>query len=452
MDDRIAETAKYLIENGVEVYEVGGSLRDSLLGRIPSDFDYAVSSWPQVTREILGKFCLQRNDASVYAVGEEYGTIGMAFSDGLKLEFTTFRGEVYPTDSRKPNVIFGTRLIDDLARRDFTINAMARDPVTGKIIDPFGGRNHLKDGILACVGNDLERFDEDPLRMLRVVRFSCQLKFTPAVSMFRPERLSIISRERIRDELSKILLSEQPDRGIKLLLSFRLMKYTIPEILELDGLEQGHHHIEDALGHTISVLRHVCKEDFGQDNLILRLAALLHDIGKPQAYTKDSTGEHFYDHDEIGERRAIDILRGLKFEEETVGRVSNLVRRHMEPVIMAAQGGLSARNASRLIRRMNTPNHYDIQLLLALATGDLASSASPRTESIDELKRLVTDCERKLPNQESPITGNEIMERLNIKPSKLVGEIKEYLVDYIVEHGNCSKEDLILEAKNKFGL
>lgn len=187
-------------------------------------------------------------------------------------------------------MIFGTSLLDDLARRDFTINAMARDPVTGKIIDPFGGRGHIVDGIVACVGNDFERFDEDPLRMLRAVRFACRLKFTLQVSILQPERLSIISKERIKDELSKILLSEQPDRGIKMLLSCGLMKYVIPETLELDGLKQGHHHIEDALGHTISVLKNVCKYDFGEDNLILRLSALLHDIGKPDACTKDDRG------------------------------------------------------------------------------------------------------------------------------------------------------------------
>ncbi len=451
MDNRITDTAKYLIGNGIEVYEVGGSVRDSLLGRVPSDFDFAVSSLPSLTKEILGRFCLSSEDASVYTVGEEYGTIGMAFSDGMKLEFTTFRGEVYPTDSRKPQVNFGTSLLDDLARRDFTINAIARDPASGKIIDPFDGRLHLADGIVACVGNDIERFDEDPLRMLRAIRFGCQLKFAVRVSMLRPQRLSIISNERIRDELGKILLSEQPDRGVKMLLSFGLMKYIIPEILELEGLEQGQYHVEDAMGHTISVLKSVSAIDFGEDNLILRLAALLHDIGKPESRTRDEGGIHFYGHDEIGAKKAIEILRRLKFEEDLVDRVSNLVRRHMEPVIMSNQGGLNHRSTSRLIRRMATANHNDIQLLLALVAGDVASSALPRAGFIDELKRLVFECEKILPRQESPVSGDEIMQALNIPPSKLVGEIKEFLIDYVVEHGNCSKEGLISEAKEKFG-
>ncbi len=431
---------------------MGGSVRDSLLGKAPTDYDFAVSSLPGLTKEILRQFCLACEGASVYTVGEEYGTIGMAFSDGQKLEFTTFRGEVYPTDSRKPKVVFGTTLLDDLARRDFTINAMARDPLSGSIIDPFGGQDHLAQKIIACVGSDAERFDEDPLRMLRAIRFGCLLQFNIKVTMPRPDRLAIISPERIREELCKILLSDQPDRGLKLLLSFGLMKYVLPELLQLRGLNQGQNHVEDALEHTISVLRQAAAYDLGEDNLILRLGTLLHDIGKSESVSHDESGIHFYNHEEIGEGKSLQILRRLKFEEGIISRVANLVRRHMEPVAMSTPGGLNARTVSRLMRRMATPNHYDIQLLVALASSDIAVSAFPKPGFIESLRKLVAECEQKLPRQASPVSGEEIMQALNIPPSRLVGEIKEYLVDYVIEHGQCSPEVLLKEAKKKFGL
>ena len=424
---------------GHEIYEVGGSVRDELLGRIPSDFDFAVSSLPDETLRILDKFCSENTGYAVYSIGKEYGTIGLVDKNGIKMEFTTYRGEVYPTNSRKPNVVFGNSIVEDLARRDFTINAIARDATSGEYLDPFDGEGDINRKVIKCVGSD-DRLDEDPLRMLRAYRFGAQLGFAVEVEIKHPERLKIISAERIRDELNKILLSENATIGIAYLYHTKLIDYIIPELLELVDLEQGHSHIHDAFNHTLSVLARACGYDVGEDKLILRLAALLHDIGKKAAHTVTATGPHFYGHHNLSFEIAGTILRRLKYDGDTIERVTNLVHMHMEPIMMLTSGSLNKRSVSRLIRRMNATKHDDMELLLKLSTCDVGSTARPRVEFIDEMRRLVKECQEVLPEQKSPLTGYEIMLILNIKPGTLIGDIKDFLIEQVIE-GNVKAED-----------
>ncbi len=278
--ETIRKIATAFVAAGFEIYEVGGSVRDSLLNRVPVDFDLTTSARPDMTESILRGLDI----GSVYTIGKEYGTVGVA-GQGFSVEITTFRGEVYPADSRKPTVVFGNSLRDDLSRRDFTIGAIARNPLDGTLVDPFGGMADLKTGTVRLVGG-VERFAEDPLRMMRAVRIAVQLEFALDVQMPDPGRLAIISNERICAELQKILLSPAPQRGIGLLRTFGLMPFVIPEMVSLYDVEQGIHHYTDAYRHTLEVVERAGKYE-GADKIVLMFAALLHDIGKPQNRTVD---------------------------------------------------------------------------------------------------------------------------------------------------------------------
>jgi poly(A) polymerase len=421
----VRKIAQEFNSHGFQLYEVGGHVRDTLLERKFDDIDLTTDALPEISKAILEKF------GSVYTVGMAYGTVGLAL-EGLKIEVTTFRGEVYPTDSRKPNVVFGYHLAEDLARRDFTINAIAYSPIEDRYEDPYAGIADIVNKIIRCVGSE-DRLEEDPLRMLRAIRFACQLDFEMRVNMNHPSRLAIISKERIREELSKILLSPDPVRGVRLLISTGLMPYIIPEFMALLDLKQGKYHMKDAYEHTLSVLDRATKYDFGQDTLILRLAALLHDIGKPKTFSMTNTEIHFYDHHMVGGDMTEKILKDLRYDSDTVDRVTSLVRRHMEPIMLTMKGEVTRRGVARLIRRVSSDKHNDIEILLVLVSCDLSSSTNPRQQLLIDLRRLVDEVQAILPKQKAPLDGNEIMALLGIKPSELVGEIKEYLCDMVID-------------------
>ncbi|MFA5300739.1 MAG: HD domain-containing protein [Lutibacter sp.] len=447
----IKDVAQLFIQKGFEIFEVGGSVRDSILGRKSSDVDFAVSCKPDKTLEILKEFCGKNKGYSCYTVGMDFGTIGLISDDGQKYEFTTYRGEVYPADSRKPIVNFGTNLLQDLSRRDFTINALARYPINGNIIDEFNGLRDIKNKTIRCVGSD-ERLNEDPLRMMRAIRFACQLGFDLDILIANPERLKVISNERIRDELNKILLSSNSKKGIQLLCHKRLMQYIIPELLDLQGLEQGHAHITDAFNHTLMVLNSASKKDYDNDNLVFRLAALLHDIGKPKSHTITETGHHFYSHHLIGYDLSKGILTRLAYDNSTIDRVSNLVLRHMEPLLMSIGDGLNKKSVGRLMRRFNNDNQNDINMLIDLVECDLGSTSQPNIEMINVLRQMISEIQVAIPKQKSPISGDEIMEALNLKPGKIIGEIKDYLLDCISEGlaGANDKDTLLKLARDKY--
>jgi poly(A) polymerase len=441
MENIIREIALEFNRHGFQLYEVGGHVRDKLLGRKFDDIDMTTDALPEISKAILEQF------GSVYTVGMGFGTVGCALV-GLKIEVTTFRKEVYPTNSRKPNVDFGTELIEDLRRRDFTINAIAEDPLTFRIYDPFNGRKDLQNKIIRCVGSD-DRLDEDPLRMLRAIRFACQLGFNVHVRIKHPERLTIISKERINAELSKILLSPDPVRGIRLLCNTGLMLYVMPEFLNLKHLQQGKNHMKDAFEHTLAVLQKGTDYDFGDDNIVFRLTCLLHDIGKPEAYTNDGKVIHFYGHPEIGSAIAARMLRDLKYDSDTIERVYNLVLRHME-VVHDVQ--MTKHAVAALIRRVSSGTHNDIKMLLALGSCDMTSSLKPRYQLIADLRVLVEEVQTVLPAKQVPLDGDAIMAATGLQPSKMVGEIKDYLCDLVVDGTVAldNKDELIRLAKEYY--
>ena len=420
IERRISE---HFYANGYQIYTVGGCVRDRIIGKTPKDIDMATNALPDESARLLDWF------GSIYTVGQKFGTNGITTPDGLTIDVTTYRGEVYPTDERNPNVKFGALLIEDLARRDFTINSIALNPLTGEVYDPFDGEKDIENKIIRCVGSD-ERLNEDPLRMLRAIRFACQMDFAVSMHIDKPERLQIISVERIRDEFSKILMTDDPIRGIRLMCDLRLMPYVIPGFTDLIGLEQNRYHNLDAFEHTLAVLKNVMGTQ--SDCLMLRLAALLHDSGKPSTKTVSAGDVHFYGHEDIGTEITTKVLKNLSFDSATVERVSNLVNRHMQPLMLTMGNELNRRGVYRLIRRVSADNYNDINMLMDLVASDLAASANPRADVIENLRKMVNDVQLAVSTKiEYPLGGTEIMEMLDIKASPLIGMIKEYALELV---------------------
>ncbi|HEU5199003.1 MAG TPA: HD domain-containing protein, partial [Ktedonobacterales bacterium] len=348
MLDRILQLATIFRARGKQLYMVGGTVRDLLLQRQTTlDADLTTDATPQEIKQLAA----ETHPSAMVLVGEQFGTVQLRYRrqgpsaepaetgtpNGAYeatpaedvIEITTFRTERYNPDSRKPEVGFGTVLEEDLLRRDFTTNAMARDPLTGAIIDPYGGRADLEAHLLRAVGNEPEkRFDEDPLRLLRAVRFAAQLDFTieqrtaEAIAK-QAHTLEKISRERIRDEMNKTLLSPRPALGLRLMVDLGLMQWVIPEVLDLLGVSQRPAHSKDVYAHTLRVVENT------PPRLVTRWAGLLHDIAKPRTRTVEDGKVHFFGHDEVGAYMARDILRRLKFDRDHIEQVSHLVRMHM---------------------------------------------------------------------------------------------------------------------------
>jgi len=433
MKELITKIANKFNREGYELWEVGGHVRDAFLNRESHDIDLATNARPDKIKELLDEY------GAIYTMGEEFGTIGLNVN-GQTVEVTTYRKEVYPSDSRKPSVVFGDSLYDDLSRRDFTINAMARNPLNGDIIDPFFGRDDMDKKLIKVVGGD-ERFDEDPLRMLRAIRFACELGFSLNIRIEHPERLQIISKERIREELSRILLSRRASYGFRKLCQTGLIYYVAPEFMDLKNIQQGKNHIKDAYEHSLLVLHKGTKVDAGDRNLIFRLACIFHDIGKPETKIEDDDGVHFYGHHNVGAKKARKLLRRLRYNNEIVNSVCHLIKYHMTPIVLQREvinGRIKKRTIMRLVRKVGEDN---IGLLMDLVKCDIRSSKNPRYKFMTILQRLVDECLAEEPETlNSPIDGDEIMAEFELKPSKFVGEIKKHLTNLVVD-GKLDKDD-----------
>jgi len=425
--DIVKIIAKGFKDKGFEIYEVGGCVRDSLLDKRLTDIDLATDAPPEEIKKILEGF------GHVYTIGEKYGTIGLSYGTWI-IEATTYRGKVYPTDSRKPDVTFGNSLIEDLSRRDFTINALARDPIDGTIIDLFEGNKDLNRRVIRCVGKDEDRFNEDPLRMMRAIRFACQLGFSVNVKISDAKRLEIVSKERIHDELVKIITSPNPVFGIVFLCETGLMDYIIPDFMKLKNINQGHYHVKDAFEHSLEVFDKCTEMDYRENNLIFRLAGLLHDIAKPETKRIDKTGVHFYNHHNVGAVKARAILECLKFRTDIIDKVDTLIKFHMAPVMLERvynEGKLKKKMAMRLVRKVG---EEDILMLLGLVTCDLTTTVCPRYQFLKSLEDMIIECLSEKPDSmTSPLSGNDIIEIFGLEPSRIVGDIKRYLTGLVVD-------------------
>ena len=430
-----AQLAEIFAAAGEEIFLVGGSVRDAFLER-PQDYDYdfTTSARPPRIAELLRSWA-----DVVYEVGAQFGTVG-AQRDGHTVEITTYRSEVYRDDSRKPHVTFSDDVRTDLSRRDFTVNAIALSLPDLTPIDPHGGLADLAAHILRTPLEPEISFGDDPLRMLRLFRFQSSLGFEPdaaavgAVSEMA-SRLGIVSAERIRDELSKLLVTPAPGSALGMIVSTGLADHFLPELPGLAMEQDPQHHHKDVLAHTLAVV------DKTSPELTLRLAALLHDVGKPETREFGPGGVTFHHHEVVGARMARRRLRELRFPKEIVDDVSQLVFLHLRPHTLKLGWTDSA------VRRYVRDAGHLLEPLNELVRCDVTTANKRREQAIqdgiDELEQRIEElsAREELARLRAPIDGNEVMAYLDIEPGPLVGEIMDVLLERRIEEGPYSKTE-----------
>jgi poly(A) polymerase len=439
VQDLSLRVARAYAERGREVYLVGGVVRDLLLGApAGNDLDFATSATPDES-----KAALRQAGGKVYTLGERFGTIGAVFGP-TRVEVTTYRAEAYEPGSRKPRVSFEGGLKDDLARRDFTINAIALDPLSGRLDDPFDGRDDLTRGYIRAVGSPAERFAEDPLRLLRAVRFASRLGFeidarTAQAICETASTLATISRERVRDELDKLLLGPAPARGILLLCELGLADYSLPDVPRLRGMQQelhaGRH--KDVFSHTLQVL------DRTPPRLAVRWAALLHDIAKPATKRVENGKVTFHGHDHKGERMARRILSELNQPGEVVDRVGRLVGLHLRANAYAGAWTDSA--VRRFVREVGDGLSL-VQDLLLLSRADVTTGRLERrvaiARSVAELEQRILElrAQEDIARLDSPLDGTDLMQLFGRGPGRWIKPIKDHLREMVID-GELAMDD-----------
>ena len=441
-------------EMGVECYVVGGYVRDIFLERPSNDIDVVVVgsgiAVAQALKQRLGK-------KAILSVFRNFGTAQVKVKGGLEIEFVGARRESYSHDSRKPIVEDGT-LEDDQNRRDFTINAMAiclNKKRFGELVDPFGGLDDLEDGIIRTPLDPDVTFSDDPLRMLRCIRFAAQLNFMIEEETFdalerNAERLHIISGERIADELNKIMMTATPSKGLYDLYRCGLLQIILPELCQLDLVEtrNGRAH-KNNFYHTLEVLDNVAK---ASSNLYLRWAALLHDIGKPKSKRWDNlAGWTFHNHNFIGAKMVPGIFRRLKLPMDAKMKyVQKLVDLHMRPIAIADDGVTDS-----AVRRLLNDAGDDIDDLMRLCEADITSKNSQRKAQFRENFRIVREKLADLKEKDYKrllqpcINGNEIMEMFHLTPGIEVGALKQCLKDAVLDNRVPNEREALMELLKK---
>ena len=436
VDSIALELGERFRKAGYQLFLVGGTVRDVIL-RTPdarADLDFATDATPEETIAVMHGWPGRR-----YLQGVRWGTVGARRGD-RRLEITTFRKEVYPGDDRHPHVSFTTDLEIDLSRRDFTVNAMAIRLPEREFVDPFGGVRDLAAKRLDTPLDPEVAFTDDPLRMLRAARFASALEFTPAPRVVEAttrmaERLSIVSAERIRDELSKMLMAGSPGPGLELIVETGLAELFLPELPGLRLEQDPVHRHKDVLKHTIAVVER-CEPD-----LVLRLAALLHDVGKPATRAFTEGGVQFHHHEVVGARMAAARLRVLRYPNDVVEDVAKLVEMHLRFHSYRLGWNDAAirryiRDAGPLLDRLN-------QLVRADCTTRNPFKAKALAELQDDLELRIArlSLEENLQAIRPPLDGNEVMERLGLPPGPAVGQALQFLLDQRMERGPIEKDE-----------
>ncbi len=447
----IKSVMEKLEKSGYEVFAVGGCVRDLLLDRKPGDWDLCGSAKPEDIRKIFPKTFYENNfGTTTILTGSEDKTLS-------EIEYTPFRKEGKYSDKRHPDeIVWAEKLEDDLARRDFTVNAMAlrfRSGQAPEVIDIFDGREDLEKKLIRAVGEPNERFNEDALRMLRAPRFAAQLGFeieekTKKAIQNNAEWLRAISKERVRDELAKILTTEKAAEGIMTLRELGLLKFILPELEEGWGVTQNKHHAYTVFEHSVRSLDFATKEGY---NLEVRLAALLHDVGKPRTKTGEGSESHFYGHDRLSAKMAARIMERLKFPRESVAKVIKLIRAHMfkyntNPALESVTTDAAVR---RIIRRVGEENIWD---LAKLRLADRAGSGVKKIEKFDNrhfkfrVEKLLRD---PISLKQLAIGGNELMDALRIKPGPggggpKVGWLLNALFQEVLDDPEKNKKEYLL--------
>jgi poly(A) polymerase len=419
---------------GHELYLVGGAVRDLLLRNgAGADMDFATDARPDETLKVLRGWAERR-----YLQGIRFGTVG-AWRDGRHLQITTFRKEVYPEDDRHPKVTFADRLDVDLSRRDFTVNAMAIRLPEREFVDPFGGVRDLAAKVLDTPLDPEISFEDDPLRMLRACRFVSSFELGPAPRVVEAmqemaPRLSIVSAERIRDELSKLLLTDKPSLGLELMVRTELAEQFIPELPALQLEQDPVHKHKDVLGHTLAVIER-CEADE-----VLKLAALLHDIGKPATRAFTPEGVQFHHHEVVGARMAERRLRALRYPNDVVADVVKLVEMHLR--FHTFRMGWSDAAVRRYVRDAGPLLDKLNQLTRADATTANPFKMKALAELQDELELRIARLaeEENLAAIRPPLDGNQVMKYLGLEPGRLVGKALAFLLEERMELGPIDEE------------
>ena len=439
------DLAKQFKAAGFKLALVGGPVRDAILGRLGNDLDFTTDALPKQSEKILEKWA-----DSVWDIGAAFGTVAGKKGE-ITVEITTYRSESYDPTSRKPDVEFGKSIEADLARRDFTINAMALELTTDEptFIDLFNGVADLQKKIIKTPGKPEDSFSDDPLRMMRAARFMSQLDFAvdPAIITAiknMSSRLEIISAERIRDEFTKIILSSAPRIGITLLVETGLADYFLPEVPKLKLEIDEHHHHKDVYEHSLTVLEQAIglEQRLGGPNLTLRLAALLHDIGKPK--TKQlipGGGVSFHHHEVVGARMCKERLKKLRFDNHLINDVAKLTFLHLR-----FHGYGSGEWTDSAVRRYVRDAGELLTHLHLLTRADCTTRNKKKAEGLaktyDQLEKRIEDlmAQEELNKIRPDLTGDEIMQILEIKPSPIVGKAYEFLLELRLEHGPQGEE------------
>jgi poly(A) polymerase len=433
---------------GHQISLVGGPVRDALLGRLGphTDLDFATDARPEQTLQILDRIA-----TSTWEVGIRFGTVG-ARVNGRDCEITTYRTESYDPDSRKPNVDFGDSLEGDLGRRDFTVNAMALRLPELVIVDPFNGLADLGERLLRTPGSAVMSFTDDPLRILRAARFVAQLGFAPDLDVMQAmqteaHRLSIISAERIRDELSKLLLAPDPRSALDLLVVTGVAEEVLPELPMLQLEVDEHHRHKDVYEHSLTVLEQCITlehehEPHCEPDLTLRLAALLHDIGKPKTRRFEGDGRvSFHHHEVVGARMVRKRLTALHFPNDMVDEVSRLVELHLR-----FHGYGSGEWTDSAVRRYVRDAGDLLVRLHKLTRADCTTRNRQRAlrlqRTYDDLERRIERLaqEEELAAIRPDLDGREIMEILQIPAGPAVGEAYRYLMEVRLDSGPIGKD------------
>jgi len=440
-------------EAGFRLALVGGPVRDAILGRLGNDLDFTTDARPHESKKILNAWADNTWDTGIL-----FGTVAAKRGD-VTVEVTTYRSDKYEEDSRKPEVEFGDTIEGDLSRRDFTVNAMALE-LTGaqpEFIDPYGGLDDLVKKVLRTPVTAQQSFSDDPLRMMRAARFASQLNFdiAPDVSealAAMAGRISIISAERIREEFIKLLLSPNPRIGITILVESGLADLILPEIPKLKLEIDEHHHHKDVYEHSLTVLEQAIaqEERLGGPNLVIRLAALLHDIGKPKTRNLiPGGGVSFHHHEVVGARLTKTRLQALRFDNETIEAVSTLVALHLR-FHGYGDGEWTDSAVRRYVRDAGELLTHLHVLTRADCTTRNAKKAERLARTYDSLEERITKlaAEEELSKIRPDLDGQEVMQLLDIKPSADVGKALDFLLELRLEHGPLGKERATDELMN----
>lgn len=454
----VSELGERFSKAGFELALVGGCVRDVVLGRLGQDLDLTTNARPDEVLSLIKGWA-----ESTWDVGIRFGTVAAAKS-GYQLEITTYRAESYDPDSRKPEVEYGETLADDLVRRDFTINAMALTLPEVSFVDLHGGINDLAAGILRTPGRPEDSFGDDPLRMMRAARFSASLGFEvdPEAKVAMKEmapRLEIVSAERVREELSKLLLSARPRRGLELLVETGLADYVLPELPGLALEIDEHHRHKDVYEHSLIVLEQAIDLESSHQptsgpDLVLRLAALLHDIGKPRTRRfEDKGGVSFHHHEVVGAKMTRKRLKALRYPNEVIDDVSLLVELHLR--FHGYSGGQWTDSA---VRRYVRDAGDQLTRLHKLTRADCTTrnqrKAAALRAAYDNLEARIAVLaeEEELDAMRPDLDGNQIMEILGIGPGREVGQAYKFLLERRLDRGPVSADVAEAELREWWSL